>query len=333
MTAPNTSSGNSFWSRPEGKTGKGILVILGSIAALVGYMKVLPFLLATAWGTIELAIAAGIIYALYLLVTSKRVSSLLFYALESISRAITGIFVNIDPVGILMAFVKDLEAKKASVDEAITKMMGVRQASTNKRRQAEKEMDDFVKKASVAEENNLIIERDGMTEMAGRRQQMIESYDQNITFANDAIEALTRVKGVIEYNIMNFRDQAESLKTDNEMALQMLAATSAANAALGDTDKLDVQNMARDVIRDRVAKASGQVESLLESTRQMQGNMDLNKLVLKADGAAKLRDLQKRVAGAENNPAAPRMLTSGPATTVPVASGGRWTARISRNKS
>lgn len=327
MELPN----KEFWNRPEGTTAKILLAVFGLASAAAIYIKVLPFLLTMVWGTIQLAIGAGIIAAIWFMLNSKRVHSLFFLAISAVSRYITSIFVNIDPVGILKDFVKDMKRKRGEVQTAIVAMRGVRHKSEQARREKEREMEEALKLAQVAQEHGNEEKVNELAERAMRRQRAIESLVANIAFATETLDALQKVDRVIEYHINNSEDEIKTLETDNELALQTLAATKAAGAVLGDSDLKDIKNMAVDVIRDRVARATGEVENLLATTRSVQGEIDLKQLALRSEGRAKLAQLQAATAKAEvGKGSTPKALGAGAAQ--PISTTNKWANRINVNR-
>jgi hypothetical protein len=88
--------------------------------------------------------------------------------------------------------------------------------------------------------------------------------------------------------------------------------------------------MAAEVIRGRVSKATAEVENLLNATRSVQGEMDLSKLTLQANGRVKLDELRNKLKSAESGTS----LTSGaapvylPAGSTPTIVGNKWSARV-----
>jgi hypothetical protein len=336
----DTTQVKSFWQRPEGTTGKilvGLMIALASVGFI--HFNVMGILAQLAADTFKLMISLCGIAFVGMVVTAKRPRTLLFYALQSLSRAITRNFVEIDPVGILRAFVKDMETKRQTVKKATESMMMVRQKATQQRNLKEKEMMDALKLAEAAQQIGNVEKFKETTERAGRRQARIGQLDENITFANDSIQTLQRVDRVIEYHINNATDEADDLESDNELAIQMLAASHAANEALGDSDKLDVRDMARDVIIDKTAKAKASVEALMENTRSMQGDMDLNNIALMQDGMRKLQQLREGVGkeeqaallsgGKKPLQATARVLTNG-AQDGTVNATNRWANRLNK---
>lgn len=327
----------SFWQRPEGTTGK--VLVVGALA-LLGFLvfhfmgAISDFLV----DTMRAAYAGAALLVLGFIVTSKRMRTLLFYALETISSTITKVFVEIDPVGILRAFVKDMQEKRKTVSKAIEAMMGVKNKSVEQKKLKTKEMNDALKLADAAQQVGNMEKLQELTERVGRRQKRISQLDENIQFSDESIEALKRVDRVIEYHINNATDEADDMESDYDLAIQTIAATHAANEALGDTDKLTVRNMAVDVIRDKVATATASVDRLLETTRSVQGEMDLSQLSLMQDGVKKLNELRAgvqeqeqealRAGGKKPLQASARVLTPGEMNTTIVPSGNRWADRL-----
>jgi hypothetical protein len=335
----DTTQVKTFWQRPEGTTGKilvGLAIALGAFGFI--HFNVMGILATLAYQGMKLVYSLAAIGLLGMVVTAKRPRTLLFYAFESLSRAITRNFVEIDPVGILRSFVRDMESKRQTVKKAIESMMAVRQKAAAQRDQKQKEMVDAIKNASAAQTIGNLEKLRELTERAGRRKATIERLDESIVFAGDSIATLQRVDRVIEYHINTSKDEADELEQNNEMALAELAATHAANEALGDTDKLNVRDMARDVINDRTAKARASVEALMENTRSIQGDMDLSNMAQMQEGMRMLQQLQASVSGAEADQiggkkpvqATARVLTGGTENVTVIAN--RWADRLNAKK-
>ena len=95
----------TFWQKPEGKVGAGIMAALG-VAMAWGFVKALPMLIQIAENTLYLAFLIGMLVMLYCMVfVWDRPRTLLFYMLQMVSRWITSNFVELDPVAILKSFV------------------------------------------------------------------------------------------------------------------------------------------------------------------------------------------------------------------------------------
>ncbi|HMX40958.1 MAG TPA: hypothetical protein PKD78_11540, partial [Saprospiraceae bacterium] len=87
----------TFWQRPEGVTG-GLFMVAGLAAA--AYF-LLPILTTIVWQGVNLAIGLGVLAAIIYMVLDPKMRNLVWYMYKSVMRWITGIFVNIDPIGVL----------------------------------------------------------------------------------------------------------------------------------------------------------------------------------------------------------------------------------------
>src|ERR1700730_34282 len=126
----------NFWQRPEGTVGKGVLV-LGGIAAAYGFVQILPFLIAAATDTLHLAILLGAatdplhlailigaILVLIFIVTDKRVLTLGKLIFQSIMRFLTGLFIELDPIGILKNYIGEMKKNLGIMDEQLGNLNG-----------------------------------------------------------------------------------------------------------------------------------------------------------------------------------------------------------------
>lgn len=322
----------SFWQRPEGTTGK---IILGALFAAGAWAfihyEVLTFLIGLATDTLHLMFLVGIIGAVAYTVMAERPRTLLRYILEMVSRQITSLAVDIDPVSILTTFVKDMKKKRETISDAITQMRGARAKIANMITQKDREMNEAIKMADAAQSRGDQMKLDFFTEKAGSREQQIENYKGQLANADETIETMTRVDEIIEFHINRSEDQLEQLRSDNEVALSMLAATKAAKGALGDSDMAEVRDLAVQAVRDRVAKATGEVESLMQNTKSLQSEMDYTKLAFRADGQKRLAELKAKINRVEAPDTVKQLTAGNPGTALPRnTSGINLASRINR---
>ncbi|HMR44037.1 MAG TPA: hypothetical protein PKC40_09395, partial [Saprospiraceae bacterium] len=94
----------SFWQRPEGITG---LIFLIAVVAGGGFLlySILPTLLVLAQNTLYLAGMLLALGAIVYMVLDPKMRNLVWYMYKSVMRWVTGIFVQIDPIGILKSYV------------------------------------------------------------------------------------------------------------------------------------------------------------------------------------------------------------------------------------
>ena len=117
------SKPKSFWKKPEGITGTIFLLagIAGAGFLLVNFLPAILVFVKTLLGTIVTILAIGVI--LYIALDPKA-RSLLGYMYKSVMRWITGIFVTIDPIGILKNYVDDLQDNLQKMSKQIGNLRG-----------------------------------------------------------------------------------------------------------------------------------------------------------------------------------------------------------------
>src|SRR5712691_3746844 len=113
----------NFWQRPEGTVGK-VVLVLGGIAVAYGFVQILPFLIAAATDTLHLALLIGAILLLIFIVTDKRVLTLGKLIFQSVMRFLTGLFIELDPIGILKNYIAEMKKNLAIMDEQLGNLNG-----------------------------------------------------------------------------------------------------------------------------------------------------------------------------------------------------------------
>src|SRR5260370_39949514 len=113
----------SFWQRPEGRVGKIVLVLAG-LAAAYGFVQILPWLIAAAASTLTLALLVGALLLFLFLVTNHRVLTLGKLIFQSIMRYLTGLFIELDPIGILKNYIAEMKKNLAVMDEQLGNLNG-----------------------------------------------------------------------------------------------------------------------------------------------------------------------------------------------------------------
>ena len=113
----------SFWERPEGMTGMffGVAALTGIAFFLYNFMETLVRL---AENTLYLGgmlmAGAGILY----MILDPKWRNLVWFSYKSVMRWITGIFVNIDPIGVLKSYIESLEDSLLKMNKQVNQLRG-----------------------------------------------------------------------------------------------------------------------------------------------------------------------------------------------------------------
>src|ERR1700694_3108492 len=90
----------TFWQRPEGTVGK-IALVIAALAAGYGFVQLLPWLIAAATNALYFGLLIGGILVGLFIVTDHRVRTLAKLVFQGAMRYLTGLFIELDPIGIL----------------------------------------------------------------------------------------------------------------------------------------------------------------------------------------------------------------------------------------
>ncbi|HEX8905627.1 MAG TPA: hypothetical protein VF771_12325 [Longimicrobiaceae bacterium] len=288
----------TFWQRPEGKVGAGIMAALG-VALAWGFVKALPALIQLAENTLYLAGLVGLIAVLYCVVfVWDRPRTLLFYTLQMISRWITSNFVELDPVAILKSFVRQMEKRREVIQDRLARIVGVRRMVEAKIAKSEKERQDALRLAKAAQATH---DEDGLNahaEIAARRARDIEEYRSMQEQMLSIEKLLQRVMRRADYHIQTARDEANQLADKHTITGAVASATAAAQGIFGDTDLAEVRDMAAERIRDDYEKRLGELQTLIDLT-DFDHAVDLNQMAFRQEGLAQLMEAEKKVTAAE----------------------------------
>ena len=166
----------SFWSRPEGITGT---IVLGGLLLGGGAMlyKFLPYLISLAGNLLYLSGMLLVLGAIIYMVLDPRMRNLIGYMYKSIMRWVTGVFVNIDPIGILKSYIESLQSNLSKMSEQIGVLKGqIRKLQTNVDENT-KEIESNLRMAEVARKQNQDSQMVLATRKAARLQETNEKYN------------------------------------------------------------------------------------------------------------------------------------------------------------
>jgi phage shock protein A len=284
----------SFWRRPEGATGAIFL-----IAALLGggYLlyTILPTLIVLAQNVLYLALMlmalAGILYV----VLDPKMRNLIWYMYKSVMRRITGVFVQIDPIGILKSYVEDLENNLVKMRKQIGVLRGQMRKLQTLVEKNEQEIEQNMKLAQAARN-------------AGKEQQLLLSSrkaarlrESNVKYSVllQKMEVLYRILNKMHQNseilLEDTRDQVK-LKEEERKAIRAshTAMKSAMSVISGDPDKRAMFDMAMEAIADDVANKVGEMERFMEMSANFMDSVDLQNGVFAEEGMKMLEEWEKK---------------------------------------
>ena len=292
----------SFWEKPEGFTGMilglGVLGLLGW-----GLFLALPTIIVLLHNLIYAGILGAVAVVGATVLMDKKNWILAYAMYQSLMRAITGLFVTIDPIGIIENYVRDLKRKieninkqleillgqKSKVGEQITKAKKKKQEALLLAQQAEK----LAKKGG--ESATSLAQQVGLNAKEAQRQQ---DFIDNIQNMYNKIDFLYRVLSKIMEN-----SQVVLKDTENEVAMKKqeretwIATSSAIKSAqsilIGNPDEQALFEMGMQEVANQIAQKTGEMDRFMDRTKEIMNNIDLRNGVMQDQGMKLLEQFEK----------------------------------------
>jgi phage shock protein A len=284
----------SFWKRPEGVTGT---IFLIAVLAGLGYVlyQALPFLLTLVSNVLYLSLMILALGAIIYMVMDPKMRALVGYMYKSVMRWITGLFITIDPIGILKNYVEDLEDNLRKMSTQIGNIRGqMRKLKTLMENNAA-EIDQNLKLAQKAKEQGVQNQLVLSSRKAARLQETNEKYQALYTRMEILSRVLTKMYQNSEVLLEDTKDQVK-LKEEERKAIRAShsAMRSAMSVISGDADKRALFDAALEHIADDVAQKVGEMEHFMEMSTNFMNSVDLQNGVFEEEGLRMLADWEKK---------------------------------------
>jgi hypothetical protein len=280
----------TFWERPEGVTG---MIFLAAIIAAGGFFTIqsIGLIIGALTSGIGLVITLVVLGAIIFTVLDSKARNLVWYMYKSVMRAITGIFVKMDPIAILKGYVSDLKENLRKMNRQISMLRGqmhkLQELILNNR----KEIQSNLTLASQAKETD----KQAVVILKSRKAGRLKESNMKLEDLYKKMEILYRVLGKMYENsevmLEDIQDQVE-IKEQERKAMHAShgAMRSAMNIIAGDKDKRMVFDMALEAIADDVANKVGEMERFMDMSENFMKSVDLQNGVFEEEG---LRMLEK----------------------------------------
>ena len=262
---------------------------------VVLFNKFLPALLLLAQNTLYLAGMLAALGAIVYVVLDPKARNLVWYMYKALMRAVTSIFVKIDPISVLKSFVEDLENNLKKLSKQIGALRG-------QMRQLKGTMDgntaDIQKNMAIADrakkqgdEKNLAL----AARKAGRLQEANAKYDELYRKMEILYRLLTKMYENSEVVLEDTKDQV-MLKEQEYKAIQAshTAIRSAMSIISGDPDQRALFDSAIEALTEEVSQKVGDMERFMDTSRHLMDSIDLQNGVFEEEGLQLLESWEKQ---------------------------------------
>ncbi len=288
--APLEAEKKSFWKRPEGVTGLIFLTAILAGLGLIGYSIVINF------GTVMSIVAAVLMVgSLLYMAIDPKMRNLVWYLYKNTMRKITGFFITIDPIGILKNYVDDLEDNLKKMSKQIGAIRGQMRKLKTMVETNEREIDENMKIASVAQKQKNQKALTLATRKASRLKESNKKYQNLYNKMKVMHRILAKMYSNSEILLEDTRDQV-MIKEQERKAIRAShsAMKSAMSVISGDPDKRAMFDAALEVVADDVANKVGEMERFMDMSSGFMENMDLQNGIFEEKGIKMLEEWEKK---------------------------------------
>ncbi len=293
-TFPDTNyKPKTFWQRPEGTAG---LIFLLAIVGGVGFLlfKYSALILGMLTNTLGIVIILGVLGAIIYMALDPKWRTLISFMYQSVMRWITGIFVTIDPIGILKNYISELQKNLNKMGTQIGNLKGQMRKLVTIVDENNKEINNSMLIAKKAKEQG----NESAMLLASRKAARLQESNQKYTELHGKMSILYRVLTKMYSNSeILIEDTTDQVKVKEQERKAIRASHSAMRSAMsiikGDADKRAMFDQAMEVIADDVANKVGEMERFMEMSSNFMNSIDLQNGVFEEQGLKMLEEYEK----------------------------------------
>jgi phage shock protein A len=290
----NPNGRKSFWKRPEGVTGT---IFLAALLLGGGFLifSNLALLISLAQNTLYLALMLGVLGAIVYMVLDPKMRNLVWYMYKSVMRSITGMFVQLDPIGILKSYVEDLEDNLKKMRKQIGLLRGQMRKIQGMVEKNNQDIDNNLKLAAAARDKG----KDQQMVLSSRKAARLKEANAKYQALYNKMEIMYRILNKMHQNseilLEDTRDQVK-LKEQERKAIRAShsAMKSAMSVISGDPDKRAMFDMAMENITEDVANKVGEMERFMEMSSSFMDSVDLQNGVFEEQGLKMLEEWEQK---------------------------------------
>lgn len=290
----------SWLSKPEGKFGTVFTVALlaaGGITVLYFWGLILPWLIAMLMNTLTALALAGVLAIIGVLIFTPQWRNLFFYAYKSMMRGLTGLFIEIDPIGILKTYVSNLRKRLEEMDVSIGNLKGQIQKLAVQMSKNEENRIASLKRAEMAhrqgdESRNVFVLQ---SRQAGRLQKSNMTLQNLYDRMSNLLRVLQKMRSASALLVEDIQGEVEVKTAERNALLAGYNAFSKAKKIMqGGGDEREMFDMTMERLADDYGMKMGEIETFMDVSKGFLDGVDLDNLVYEEDALNQLEAWEKK---------------------------------------
>ena len=291
---PNSYKQKSFWKKPEGVVG---IIFLLAMALGVGFLisSAIGPLITFAGTTLGKGVLFGTLGVLVFMGLDSKTRTLVSYMYKSAMRAITGLFIQIDPIGILKNYIDDLRKNLKKMRKQMHQLRGQMHKLGEMIHTNKKDINSNIALARTARDQQneqvLILK----SRKAGRLKESNIKLEDLYKKMDVLYKVLNKMYKNSEILVEDIDDQVK-IKEQEYKAIKASnsAMKSAMNIIKGDKDKRAMFDQALEAVADDVSGKVGEMEQFMEMSQEFMESIDLQNGIFEEKGLEMLEKWEKK---------------------------------------
>lgn len=278
----------SFFQRPEGKVGLIIPAIAIAVVVYIMGSEIGDFLVNALYNTIQLTIGVSVIVGLILF------RKPLFYMYRSLMRFLTGIFIDIDPIGVLKTYKEQMQKKLDEMKSSLDALKGQRVKVTRLQSANATELDNEMRLVEQAvksgDERTKALEGRQVT----RLNAMGTRFVGDLNRINLLINVMDRYYGLCQDTITDMDREIKYRQQERDYAKQSRSVVRSAMSILKGLPEKDMWDESMEKLEQDYTQAIGEVDGFLDVTKDILSKADLQDGADASKAMQLLDDWQKK---------------------------------------
>ncbi len=307
QTSPVMQGLKSFWQRPEGNVGK-VILVLAAIAAGYGFFQILPFLIVLAANTLYLAVLIAALLAFLYIVTNHRVVTLAKLVFQSVMRYLTGLFIELDPIGILKNYIAEMKKNLAVMDEQLGNLNGSIRTLQNQLDANQKEAEHSIALANQADKKMAAGNLSPLDQQQylsakvtnQRHAASLLNINKSLTDLRDKLQVLynqlIRWRATAEFQVTDKENRVSEEEMRRKALKKAYSVFQAAKKIFrGDPVANQIYDQTLEYLADDAGQMLGEMEDFNRLANKLMTNMDLETGAVNDEAMKQLNEFQQKL--------------------------------------
>jgi len=293
MQIPDNYKPKSFWEKKEGTTG---MIFAVAVALAIGYgmYQILPFIITLLKNTITAVALGAVLFAIIWVLMDKRFRGLISYMYKSLMRWITGLFITIDPIGILKNYVAELKDNAANMDRQIQNLRGQMRRLKEQINANARAREESLKIAGVARQQN----KQEVFVLKARKAGRLQESNLTLQALYEKMAVLYKIlQKMYEASLVLIEDIEDEVKVKEQERNAIRASYSAFRSAMKvmrGSDQKELFDRTMEYLAEDYGRKLGEIEHFMDISKSIIETIDIQNGVYEADALAQLEEWEKK---------------------------------------